>query len=359
MGTMTESDLNVPDRFEGLREAGTDALRTIVVPVHDALDAIDSRFMDLRAARRGSLLILRGESGAGKSTFLETIGLFRTGVVSHPIPASADVPETLKKLPSTNVPRVVVLEGREALRDVSAANIESAMHAINGFVRSPAGRDTLIVWPTNTDDLTQMLVEFARTLGGESLLGVDDPFLRFWGPGKDTFVGIAERTIAALNEGASLAALGIAGDRAIELSKEASTIGGYLALIRKDLIKNTGRVRGLLRAEQFKLWTVVIAGNEPEGDVAALTRGGFAYADIDRLMASTGANVVADLKNYPDQLGILGTVLDARIIYIDMLTALAVARQYGDQQLHTLMKNLNMLLPARTIRHHPDCVRAS
>ena len=117
MGTMTESDLNVPDRFEGLREAGTDALRTIVVPVHDALDAIDSRFMDLRAARRGSLLILRGESGAGKSTFLETIGLFRTGVVSHPIPASADVPETLEKLPSTNVPRVVVLQGCEALRD--------------------------------------------------------------------------------------------------------------------------------------------------------------------------------------------------------------------------------------------------
>ena len=138
------------------------------------------------------------------------------------------------------------------------------------------------MWPTNTDDLTQMLVEFARTLGGESLLGVDDPFLRFWGPGKDTFVGIAERTIAALNEGASLAALGIAGDRAIELSKEASTIGGYLALIRKDLLKNTGRVRGLLQAEQFKLWTVVVAGNEPEGDVAALTRGGFAYADIDR-----------------------------------------------------------------------------
>ena len=339
---MSESDLNVPDRFEGLREAGTGALRTIVVPVYDALDAIDSRFMDLRAAKRGSLMILRGESGAGKSTFLETIGLFRTGVASHPIPASAGIPAALKELPATNTARVIVLEGREALRDVSAASIESSMHAINNFVRSSAGRDTLVVWPTNTDDLTQMLVDFARTLGGEALLGVDEPFLRFWGPGKDAFVGIAERTIAALNEGASLAALGIADERAIELSKKASTIGGYLALIRNDLIKNKARVRSLLQAEQFKLWAVVVAGNEPEGDVAALTRGGFAYVDIDRLMASTGANVVADLKNYPDQLGILGTVLDARIIYIDMLTALAVARQYGDPQLHALMKNLNM-----------------
>jgi hypothetical protein len=339
---MIESDLNVPDRFEGLREAGTGLLRTIVVPVHDALDAIDARFMDMRAARRGSLLILRGESGAGKSTFLDTIGLFRTGVVSHPISASVDIPATLRELEATTVPRVVVLEGREALRDVSAANMESAMHAINGFVRSMAGRDTLVVWPANTDELTKMLTEFAQTLGGESLLGVDEPFFRFLGPRKDAFVGIAERTIAALNEGASLATLGIASDRAIELSEQASTIGGYLALIRKDLIKNTGRVRRLLQAEQFRLWAVVVAGNEPEGDVAALTRGGFAYADIDRLMASTGANVVADLKNYPDQLGILATVLDARIIYIDMLSALAVARQYGDQPLHALMKNLNM-----------------
>jgi len=296
----------------------------------------------MRAARRGSFLILRGESGAGKSTFLDTIGLFRTGVVSVPVPSSADVSEALGGLTETTDPRVVILEGREALHDVSSANIESAMHAINGFVRSIRGRDTLVVWPTNTDDLTNMLVNFARTLGGESLLGVEDPFLRFRGPAHDAFVGIAERTIAALNEGASLAALGIGAERASELSEQASTIGGYLSLIRRDLIRNKARVRELLQAEQFRLWTVVVAGNEPEGDVAALTRGGFAYADIDRLMASTGANIVADLKNYPDQLGILGTVLDARIIYIDMLTALAVARQYGDQALHALMKNLNM-----------------
>jgi hypothetical protein len=40
--------------------------------------------------------------------------------------------------------------------------------------------------------------------------------------------------------------------------------------------------------------------------------------------------------------GILGTVLDARILYVDMVTSLAVARQYGDQHLHDLMRGVGM-----------------
>jgi DNA (cytosine-5)-methyltransferase 1 len=155
-------------------------------------------------------------------------------------------------------------------------------------------------------------------------------------------VAIASKTVAALNEGASLVALGISEERATQLADEADTIGRFLAAIRATLIENGARVRGLLAAEQYRLWTVVIAGNEPEGDVAALTRGGFAYADVDRLMTATGANIVKELKRQPDRVGILGTVLDARILYLDMVTILAVARQYGDRQLHELMHAANM-----------------
>jgi DNA (cytosine-5)-methyltransferase 1 len=90
------------------------------------------------------------------------------------------------------------------------------------------------------------------------------------------------------------------------------------------------------------MWTVVIAGNEPEGDVAALTRGGYAYVDIDRLMTATQANIVKELKSQPERLGILGTVLDARILHIDMITALAIAREFGDSELHELMRKQNM-----------------
>jgi DNA (cytosine-5)-methyltransferase 1 len=90
------------------------------------------------------------------------------------------------------------------------------------------------------------------------------------------------------------------------------------------------------------MWTIVIACTETEGDVAALTRGGLAYVDIDRLITSTGANIVKDLKQHPERLGILGTQLDARIINVDMLTVLAIARTYGDTHLHALMKARGM-----------------
>ena len=87
---------------------------------------------------------------------------------------------------------------------------------------------------------------------------------------------------------------------------------------------------------------MVIAGNDPDADVAALTRGGQALVDIDRLMTSTEANVVKELKNYPDRVGILGSVLDARIVHLDMVTILAVAREYGDAELHELMRKKGM-----------------
>jgi hypothetical protein len=273
----------VPDRFENLEEAGTGVLRLVVTPVQEALTILDRRFTDLHAARRGGLLILRGESGAGKSTFLNTVLLFRGGVVVYAIPRDADVGVALRAAGATSGPRIVILEGREALGEVSREALEAALHDVNSFVRSPDGRDTLVVWPTNTDDLTLELAGIAEALGAEALFGVGEPFEQFSGPTRAEFVGIAERTVAALNEGASLVSLGVSEDRARELADQATTIGRYLALIRQELIQNGARVRSLLPQEQFRLWTVVIAGNDPEGDVAALTRGGYAYADIDRL----------------------------------------------------------------------------
>jgi hypothetical protein len=335
--------LVVPDRFEGLRaEAGAGQLRSIVAPVTSALKSIDERFIEMRSARRGALMILRGESGAGKSTFLDTVGLFRDGVATERISGSTEISDGLSSLPSPGQPRVVVLEGREALGEESTNTLEAGLHAINAFVRSDQGQDTLLVWPTNTDDLTKRLVSIAETLGAEALFGVRDPVERFSGPPQGEFVSIAERTVAALNEGASLAALGISESQAADMAGEAETIGRYLAEIRRQLVENNARVRGLLATEQYRLWTVVIAGNDPEGDVAALTRGGHAYADIDRLLTATAANIVEELRKYPEQLGILGTVLDAKILHLDRVTTLAVAREFGDTRLHSLMREAGM-----------------
>ena len=56
-------------------------------------------------------------------------------------------------------------------------------------------------------------------------------------------------------------------------------------------------------------------------------------------MSATGANVLKDLKRHPDKLGLLAHVLDARILHLPMVTASAIARQFGGMgRLHELME---------------------
>lgn len=329
--------LLVPDRFEALEIDDESSLRGVIVPVEQSLGFIDSRFRDIEMAGRGGLVILKGLSGAGKTTFANTIGLFREGVTTVTIDGTANLDTELVALPSSERARIVIVAGREALGEVSHAEIEQFLHAINTFVRSPAGKKTLVIWPVNTQGLADMLSGIAYELGAEALLGIGERVHLFTGPPGEKFTSIAEQTIGALNEGASLANLGITEERAEELSCGSGTIGGFLLRIASELSRNVSIVKGLLPAEQIHVWTVVVAGNDPEGAVNAVTRGRYAYVDIDRMMTSTNANVVADLQKNAAKLGILGTVLDARVIHLDILTALAVARAYSDERLKQLM----------------------
>jgi hypothetical protein len=338
--------LRVPDRFESLRNAGGGSLLTIVAPVEASLAAIDHRFTEMSSAGRGGLMVLNGPSGAGKSTFLDTVGLFRQGVVTETIGASEDVREALERVAPTASPRILVLEGREALRDIPESALEASMHAINSFARSDSGCNTLVVWPTNTQNLTKALGELGERLGAEALFGTRDRTERFTGPHKSEYVNIASRTVAALNEGASLTALGVSESEARLIAEQADTIGRFLGEIRQALIRSGAHVLELLATERCRVWTVVVSGPDAEGDVAALTRGGFATTDIDRLMTATAANIVKDLKEHPQVLGILGTVLDSRIAYLDMVSALEVAREFGDDQLHRLMQGHDMSVAA-------------
>ena len=331
--------LVVPDRFERIRNVGTGNLRSLVFPIQEMLDLIDDRFGEMSMAGRGSMLLLRGNSGTGKSTFLSTVGLFRAGVETLRIGPEEDVSATLFALESTDNLRIVVLEGREALGEVSSTALEATMHAINSFIRAKIGTNSLVVWPTNSDDISDLLKSLGTQIGAESLFGLDDPIVRFSGPPRSEFVQIASKTISALNEGATLAALGISDVKAQELAAlpETTTIGKYLGLIGRQLRLNSRNVAKLQQKENVRLWILVASGNDSEGDVAALTRGGYSQADIDRLMTATDANVIQELKSHPDELGILGTVLDAKILHIDVYTALSIARTYGSPELKKLL----------------------
>lgn len=145
-----------------------------------------------------------------------------------------------------------------------------------------------------------------------------------------------------LNQGATLADLGVADDDWRLIAASARSVGHMLGLLRKHMRHKTQSVTQLLKLEQCKLWVVVAAGTEPIGEVSGLVRGRYAAVDIERTLSATGANVVQELKKYPEKLGILGTVLDAKIFHLPMLTALDVARTYADDDLRARMQKANL-----------------
>lgn len=336
-------DLLVPDRFEGLRNKARNHLSSIVVPVEVGLRRIDEIYRDMRAAGRGAFLLFRGNPGVGKSTFLHTVNIFRENVETISIPSGDSVRNRLHALPSSHSDlEILILEEREALRDITTKELESDLHAINGFIRSPRGERCLVVWPCNTDDLQERLIEQARQVGGDALVGTGDPAFQFKGPDKAQFKSIAENTIAVLNEGATISDLGVSAEELDEIVLRANTVGIMLGRMRESMARKRGEVNALLEKEKCRLWIVVSAGNEPENDVDALTRGQYSAIDIERLLASTDANIIQEFKTHKDRMGILGTVLDAKIFYLPMLAALDIARTYKDQALLRKMQDANL-----------------
>ena len=340
---MVDISLIVPDRFENLRRKANDDLGTIVVPVAESLVEIDKIYARMKATARGAFIALRGNSGAGKSTFLHTIGFFRDGVSTLSVHGSTDIRSYFNSADIGKTGLFVhVLEEREALREYTDRELEDWIHAINGFIRSDAGENSLIVWPCNTDALRDRVVEIARTIGGETLLGTSKGWLDFSGPTKDQFASIAKKTLSTLNQGSGLSDLGLTAEDLERASDKSENIGGFMTRLSELTIERSNALQTLVAKEQCRLWVIVAAGNDPIGDVSGLTRGQFAEIDTERLMTSTGANVVADLKRYPEKIGLLGNVLDARILHLPVLAASEIMRSFGSNALKAKMKALGL-----------------
>jgi hypothetical protein len=172
--------------------------------------------------------------------------------------------------------------------------------------------------------------------------------IRFLGPEKGQYQGIAESTLAVLNQGATFSDLGVTHDEVAQLSESSDRIGRFLHALNQRIIEKEEAVSSLVEEERCSLLIVVIAGNDPIGDVNSLTRGRFASADTERLMASTDANIVVDLKRYPEKVGVLATVLNSKIVCLPSIAALSVARAFGDERLKDRMKLEGLsLVPAK------------
>lgn len=335
----------VPDRYEGLARRAKEDIGSIVVPVPDAMLRIDEIFSRMNVAGRGAFLVLEGESGAGKSTFLHTLRFFKEGVTSLSVPGGASIRDFLgRHQPTGSEIEVFVLEEREAALSFTNRELEDWLHAINGFIRSEKGERSLVVWPANTEDLRDRIVSLARRIGAEALIGTDKSAYKFPGPERALFPEIAQRTLAVLNQSAGLSDLGLTAELLDQHVAVSDTVGSFLTRVHESIAAQERFVKTLVDKEQCRLWVIIVAGNDPDAVVAGLTRGRYSEIDTDRLLSSTGANIVTELRGQPEKVGLLGTVLNARILHLPVLAAAALARAFANDALRIRMRTLGLAI---------------
>ena len=340
----------LPDRYEGLNEtAGNKDVTKIIVPVQSGIEKIEEYYEEIVSSGRGAFLILLGKSGSGKTTFLRTLSIFIKNVEVITISNDMNILEEISSLSKSKYSlRILIIEGRESILDMSNIEVTNAIQTINRFIRTDKGNNTLVVWPCNNQDIVDNLVETSRTVGGTSLLDYENTYFSFVGPDKSQFVYIAKQTVEFFNDGKTLLDFGVTDEVAGNCVEQSETIGEYLKLINRKVRKNKKYISDFLVKKRCNMWVLVLGLNEPSKDVEALTKGENLEADIQRLLISTDANIIQEVKKIPDQIALLSHYLDTKIIYIPIVDALSIIRNYANNDLKKIMKNQSMSLSADT-----------
>ena len=334
----------LPDRYEGLAaHMNTNDIPKIIIPVTSAIERIKELYEEIMSSGRGAFLILKGQSGCGKTTFLRTLPIFMENIEVCTLDNSSPLETAFDNFQLQRAGfRVIVIEGRESILDMKNAEVVTIIHKINTFIRSKDGMNSLIVWPCNNDDIVTQLVETSKVVGGTALLNSQETYFEFSGPPKNDYLRIVEQTIELLNHGKTLLDFGISNEAAKTFLPEIFTIGEYLKIINAKVRENKKFVQQLEVKEKCKLWVLVLALNEPSKDVEAITKGESLDADIQRMLVSTDANIVQDIKQHPEQIALASNYLDCKVIYITIVEALSIVRNYADEKLKGIMKDRNL-----------------
>lgn len=313
----------LPTRFENINVKNKEVLKNFILRNNKAIRHIRTMIVNMESSNSGAFLLLKGESGIGKTTLINTLPFFliNQNILIEAVDEKKDLREYLNKCKEVrNGIRLIVLEGREFSSQVKFSELEKSLTAINQFIRSQQGKNTIVVWPCNGEEMVQDILYFSSQIGGTSLFR-DDTVFELEGPDESDYYGILKNTFYILNQEDIEDDYGVTKAEAakIRTNLEKITIGSFLEKTRSNLIQNILKIDGAFQDydyESFKLWILVIAKNNPLDDVTYLTKGNYANVDFQRLLSSTSGNISHKIQKNSNIIGLLAKELDCRILYI-------------------------------------------
>jgi hypothetical protein len=354
----TIPSLFLPTRWEILQpklESNKVSLQTIIRPVPQAMNVIRDIIEYLKTTGGCQVLVIRADTGSGKTTFLNTLYhyvqeiKFFTHTIDLQTLEAEDFGSELKNLQVYEEKiNLIILEGREKPESISDQYIQIVLAHINRFARRKRV-PILFVVPTIEDQVARNWCEHGIKIGDlipQQKIYEGSRWYNFPGIGKDKYIEIAEETIRTLNPPYSISDYGINSDELKTWVETSHTIGKFIETIASRSSDRRSQSRIISQGKRDHVWIVYCCPDLQHYDHTYLIIKGLVQ-DNDTLKASPTKLVNSDaaLSKYwkEDEQWVkfvpAVNFLDIRLINIPMIAVVNAALLYGEEKLLDSFKN--------------------
>lgn len=355
-------NLVLPTRWEYLQPKITDEevlVRTIIRPVYSALNVLRDIFETLMITGGAQLLVIRADTGSGKTTFLNTVQHYIQDIELHlitldlqPLSENTFAEELWKVTPKSIGINIIVLEGREKPADISDKFMQVVLANINRFSRTKRV-PLLFVIPTIEEEVARSWCEHGASIGDlipEQVLFEGSKWYRFPGVSKDQFVEIVEETVRVLNAPYTLTEYGVSPDEVRTWAESANTIGDFIAILANKIASRRRKARIPLRGPRERVWVVFCSPDNKHYDHTYHIIQGLVLDDSLRISPvklvppSSDAQLFKHWRKGNKWAQLVNAInfLDLRVINLPITTVVSAALAYGDPHLLQSFKDATL-----------------
>ena len=353
--------LVLPTRWEHLQpkiEGRKVAVRTVIRPVERAMMIIRNIISYLETTGGSQVLVMRADSGSGKTTFLNTLPdympdvRFNKQVIELENVEVEDFnPELQSRETINDGINLFILEGREKPESVNEKYVQVVLSNINRFARNRRV-PIIFVIPTTDANVARLWCEQGATIGDlipEGKLYEGSRWYEFVGIPKDQYIGITKETVEALNPNHTLFDY-ISPDEAKDLVKTASTIGRYMEIVATQVSGRRDQTRIVSRGRREHVWIVYCSPDLRHRDHTYQVVDGLCQDEhlrvspIKLIPESTNTPIERNWCRPEEWAKLIAAVrfLDVRLINLSVVTLVTSALTYGDDELINSFKQTKL-----------------
>ncbi len=295
------------------------------------------------------VLVIRAETGSGKTTFLNTLPYYMSDVTFHTqtmelqfISQDEFGPELEKIKVYQDGINLIILEGREKPESISDKYIQVVLSNINRFSRAKR-LPMLFVIPTIEEQVARSWCDHGARIGDlipEHKLYAGSRWYTYPGVAKDKFVEVAKETVRSLNP-RNLEEFGVSTDELNSWADKAPTIGKFMEIIATEVTHRRAASKITVKGKRERVWVVYCAPDYKHYDHTYLVIDGLCHDE--KLRVSPNKLISPDIdtstakfwRESSQWAKLVTTInfLDIRLINFPITTAVAAVLAYGNEKL--------------------------